>query len=312
MLRRTAKKIKAKLYPNFRTTELSDLYTSLIGSSAGASTTCVIFSMDRAFQLHALLNSYYLHVQDPAPVHVLYRASSERHASAYREVFEIFKDRKVYAVPQLTKGSFRSQLIQLLEALTSSSIFFLVDDIVFTDSLRIADALQFDPRDYVVSLRLGAHLERCFTMNRAQTLPNFENEGSENLFWRWDDAELDWAYPLSVDGHFFRRAEILTMSRLVDFSAPNTYEGNLQVFGPYFKVRKGVCFPRAKLVNLAINKVQTVNDNLHGQIHQDLLLESWFKGKQMDISKFNGILNKSAHIDVEIEFIARAESSNRQ
>ena len=43
---------------------------------------CVVFSRDRPMQLHALLSSYFEKAKNPAPVHMLYSASSARFEAA--------------------------------------------------------------------------------------------------------------------------------------------------------------------------------------------------------------------------------------
>jgi hypothetical protein len=290
------------------TVQFDRLYLSTVGQSLGNGGFGVIFSMDRAFQLHALLSSYFEKVKDPVRLQVIYRATSNAHMAAYREVFSLFKDRGVVPVLQRTKEAFRLLVIRLLEESVADWVFFLVDDIIFIDDVALSELSQYDLRDFVPSLRLGTHLSRCFTMNQNQSLPTWVRDRrvrAGHLAWNWSEGDLDWAYPISVDGHFFNRKEFLELSRQTDFVSPTTYEGHIQKFLPYFKHRTGVCFEHAKIVNLAVNKVQTENQNLHGDVHQDELLESWHKGQQMDFRKFYGISNESAHITRPIPFTPR-------
>ena len=50
----------------------------------------IVFSKDRAIQLHALFASYFEKVKDPVPIHIIYSASTKKHEEAYAELFEIF------------------------------------------------------------------------------------------------------------------------------------------------------------------------------------------------------------------------------
>jgi len=284
------------------------LYLSAVGLPQIKSGMGVVFSMDRALQLHSLLSSYFEKVKDPVPLHVIYRATSDAHHEAYAQVFEIFKASKIFPIRQQSKEVFRKIVLDLLGKSRADWVFFLVDDIIFIDDVRLSDFSRYDLRDFVPSLRLGKHLTRCFTMNQEQVLPSWLSDSrlkEGHVSWSWSEGSCDWGYPISVDGHFFNRAEFLEMSKQTDFSSPNTFEGNLQKFGPYFKKRQGVCFDRSKIVNLAINKVQTDNSNLHGDLHQDDLLKVWNDGKRMDFHRFYGVLNESAHIDTPIHFTER-------
>ena len=50
----------------------------------------IVFSKDRALQLHALLCSYSEKVATPVPLRILYCVSTPEHQKAYDEIMEIF------------------------------------------------------------------------------------------------------------------------------------------------------------------------------------------------------------------------------
>jgi hypothetical protein len=115
----------------------------------------------------------------------------------------------------------------------------------------------------------------------------------------------DWSYPLSIDGHFFSIQEIATMTKLIDFSAPNTYEDQLQKFRRFFLFRTGVGYKKSKIVNIPCNRVQEENKNIYGNVHQEYLLEQWQKGYQMDYQNLYGFNNISAHEEITFRFKKR-------
>lgn len=267
---------------------------------------CIIFSMDRAIQLHALLCGYFEKMSTALPVYVLYRATHEGHRAAYDEVFSMFGD-KVLPVYQ-EKKAFRAQLIDLLERADSEKIFFLVDDIMFTEHVDMERLLSINDRMYVPCLRLGRHLKRCYTQQLDQPLPLFAENLSpadDLLTWRWAEGALDWGYPLSVDGNIFYRDEILALAKNVDFSNPNQFEGHLQIFSELYNFRYGVCFEKSSIVNIPVNRVQSEYRNVHGDIHQDDLLGKWNEGYCIDYRALYGFVNESAHQEVSIGFVRR-------
>jgi hypothetical protein len=267
----------------------------------------IVFSKDRALQLHALLCSYSEKVTTPVPLHILYYASTPLHQRAYDEITQIFSD-KVSFTRQSFKVSFKDDLVTLLESVQSQKVFFLVDDVLFINKFDVREFAKLDTDKIVPSLRMGLNLKKCYTIQKEQPLPelvSYAGSDEDRIFWRWSQGVHDWSYPLSVDGHFFSTQEITAITKLIDFSAPNTYEDQLQKFRPFFVIRLGAGYKKSKIVNIPCNKVQRVNKNIHGDIHQDFLLEQWMKGYQMDYRSLYGFSNVSAHQEIPFTFIKR-------
>lgn len=263
----------------------------------------ILFSKDRPLQLHALLASYAELVRDPPPVHVLYRTSSDAYRDAYAEVLRASPAPLGRVV---VERSFRDDLLALLDAVEAPRIFFLVDDIVFVRETDLAPLLRLDPARFVPSLRMGLHLRRA--SKAEQPLPPFRAgllEAPDLRCWAWGEGTLDWAYPLSVDGHVFSTGEMRWMARHLRFVAPNSFEGALQRYLWAFRDRLGVCHDAARIVNIPCNRVQHECDNLHGDMDAAELLAVWQGGRRMDHRRLYGIENASAHEDVELAFVER-------
>ena len=269
----------------------------------------VVFSKDRALQLHALLSSYLEKVVSPVPLHILYYTSTPSHQRAYEEVMKIFSD-KFSFIKQSSNNSFRDNLITLLDSVLAENVFFLVDDVLFINNFDVRDFAKFNTDKIVPSLRMGLNLKKCYPVQKEQPLPELiscAGSDEDKIFWKWNQGIYDWSYPLSVDGHFFSTQEIAAMTKLILFSAPNTYEDQLQKFRRFFLIRMGVGYKKSKIVNIPCNKVQKENKNIYGNIHQDFLLEQWLKGYQMDYRSLYGFSNTSAHQEIPFEFIKRAK-----
>ncbi|MFC1567286.1 hypothetical protein ACFL3R_00430 [Thermodesulfobacteriota bacterium] len=287
------------------------LYTSRIQKEVKRSNypaECIIFSKDRAFQLHALLSSYYEKIVSPVPVYVLYQTSSDSHQKAYAELIEIFSMQNILFIKQNNEISFRTDLIELLLSIQSEKIIFLVDDIIFVENLDLNDFTKFNTDTFVPSLRMGLNLKRCYTLQQQQPLPEWITgviKDKDKICWKWETGILDWGYPLSVDGHLFSTREITTIAKLTSFNAPNTFEDGLQKFTKLFLPRLGVCYRKSKIINIPCNMVQQEHLNVHGNIDHDFLLEQWLNGYQMDYKKLYGFVNESVHQEVAFEMIQR-------
>ena len=302
---------------------LIQFLTSPEGNLKKDQNECIVFSMDRAMQLHALLGSYLHHVKDPAPIHLLYRASNDVHHRAYLEELEEFKLIILSVSLQDSKKTFRKQLLEILRNIHSNKLFFLVDDNVFIEKTDLSLFATIDSKFLIPSLRLGANLKRSYTVNKDQPLPpfysnsmhqNFENtvpvlnlpaEKDELVYWFWKEGSFDWAYPLSVDGHMFNTSEILCLAENTEFNSPNTFESNLQQYNDFFKHRLGVCHKKSRLINVPCNRIQSDYENLHGSLHQEDLLKLWNSGKRIDFLALQNYQNISAHEDLSLNFIDR-------
>jgi hypothetical protein len=268
----------------------------------------IVFSKDRPLQLFALLSSYAELVRDPPLLHVLYRASNDAYRAAYDEVLRLAPAPLGTVVAE---RAFRDDLLALLAGVGAPRVLFLVDDIVVIREVDLAPLLRLDPVRFVGSLRLGEHLRRNYAFDREQHLPRFRRASTGHpdlLCWRWKDGELDWGYPLSVDGHLFSTSEMRVLARDVAFAAPNSFEAALQVHLRRFRNRLGVCFRDARIVNVPCTRVQAEIENRSGNVDPEDLLEVWRSGRRLDHRRLYGIRNESAHQEVDLAFVSRDET----
>jgi len=239
----------------------------------------VIFSKDRALQLHALLQSWFAQVEGAAKLVVLWTASSE-HEASYMELRTLWAGK----VEWVREQDFRADLLRVLEKSGETHLFFVTDDALVIDGFRMDEALAEEPRHRIVSLCHAPALDWCFIADKAQKVPPLQTHAPGRLRWNWADGEerMDWRFPLSIDGKFFAREEMLLLLSHLPFRSPNTLEVNLQVFLPLFIGREGVCFEQAKLVNVPCNAVQTQYDNLVTGAHTtEELLVRWQAGERI-------------------------------
>lgn len=256
----------------------------------------IIFSKDRPLQLYALLESYFTYCKDPVPLIILYKASEDDYERAYNEIKDSYKKKEIIFRQEI---EFKSDLINILENSGSKFIFFLVDDIIFTDQFVFDDFISLKDNDkYILSLRLGKNLNYCYTKQSKQSLPLFHRK-KNFLIWKWGKGKLDWNYVFSVDGNIYNKDEILIITKLTHFKAPNSFEAGVNTFRFILRRKKGICYPKSKLVNVCINKVQNEVKNISGNISTKELLEYWNDEKKIDIHYFNNMMNDSAHIQID-------------
>ena len=122
--------------------------------------------------------------------------------------------------------------------------------------------------------------------------------------WNYHEAELDWNYPLSLDGHIIRKQHWHQMINQIQFKSPNTLEANLQVFNSSLP-KMCACCEKSITVNLPINKVQNDFDNKHGTFSEKELLNIWNSGKKINVEKLFNVKTNAAHQELELEFIER-------
>lgn len=268
------------------------------------SISAVVFSKDRAMQLHALLNSYFETKVGECEIVVIYKSSTEAHKQAYEEVANIFGT-KIKFVEQGKYAGFRECLEQTVSLLPKGKMFLLVDDIVFTETVDYHFLASLDVSDTVFSLRMGEHLNYSYVVDSSQPLPKTVEVKDGYLTWQWSEGKLDWGYPLSVDGHIFSTSEVLLWIKYLEFSSPSSFEMALQKLKHIYRNKLGMSFRKSRIVNIPANKVQDEINNLHGAIHQEDLLQKWFDGLAIDHTQFRGWKNRSVHQEANFVYMKR-------
>jgi hypothetical protein len=189
--------------------------------------------------------------------------------------------------------------------LKDGKIFFLVDDIVFTEMVDYRFLVSLNLSETVFSLRMGEHLDYSYVVASKQPLPATLEVQENCLTWKWRDGSLDWGYPLSVDGHIFTIAEVLLWAKHLNYSSPSSFEDSLQRLRSVYLCKRGMSFRKSRLVNIPANIVQSEVSNFHGEVHQDDLLRQWNEGLAIDHTQFRGWNNNSVHQEAEFQFIRR-------
>lgn len=213
---------------------------------------CLIFSKDRALQLHGLLQTIHLAPYDT--VGVLWTASSERFRKGYERV----------RWPLMAEQEhFELQVRRFVNGGTSDHIVFHTDDDLFFR--RPPAPLPLIPG--VVSLRLGLNTRECFMNGEGNrwptsTAPAADIESGDWLYWDWRYATNDYGYPLSLNGHIFRRSDIADLLDMdVRFDNPSQLECALAERAPRIGHTLLAAPRESCVVSVPWNRVTTGTNN---------------------------------------------------
>lgn len=260
----------------------------------------IIFSKDRPMQLELFLRSmkFYFKEFNSYIINILYKYSNDEFKNGYEKLFKIHNDENIKYIKETQ--NFKSHVLLLLNKDNPYSVFF-VDDIVFKNKLTLnsKEFKLFTLKNEILtlSLRLHPNLTYCYPAGIKMETPHFEN----NLSFKWLGLKGDYGYPMSLDGHFFRTIDILSISKIINFTNPNSFESMLSAY-PLNRL-KMICYEESIIVNNPINKVQNYNNNVHGDVSAQFLNEKFLEGYIIDLEDFKGLKNISCHQEVEINFI---------
>lgn len=146
---------------------------------------CLVFTKDRPLQLDAFLRSAQKYAPYEWPP----------------------------AVSLCAGEDFQREVIRFLRT-WRRVVFHTDDDVWFAPWNGPATAIRFPHPTVIHSFRLGRNTTYCHPVDAEQAVPG-------EFPWKWREAELDFNYPLSLNGTVYRSADILP---LLDFSFSNPTE----------------------------------------------------------------------------------------
>jgi hypothetical protein len=276
--------------------------------SAYAASDFIIFSYDRPMQLYALLESTEHYLKGIATTCVIYRTSDNQFEQGYEIVKHRFVDAHFIAQGSDPKADFKPLFIQALRNCSSAYILFAPDDIIVKNyaDLEICTQKMEESGAYGFFLRLGTHLDMCYSMNQPQPLPPLTDLGNTILCWTFNSGSLDWNYPNNVDMTIYRRNDIVQTLETSHYTSPNKMESAWAKNNGSVSNKKGLCFRDSIIVNIPVNCVQKdyANNQMNSWTPRQLL-DMFKAGKKIDISQLKGIKNQSCHINYDLAFVER-------
>jgi len=256
----------------------------------------VIFSRDRGSQLELLLRSMKIHFKewDECQISVLYTFSNYIFGKGYEKTKQLHPE-----INYKLEKSFKQDLLSLMDKSEKFSTF-LVDDNIFKEDFSIEDEkmkmLETDSNILCLSLRLHPRLSYCYPARCEMVSPS----PYKNNKFNWIGKTGDYGYPMSLDGSIFRTNEIMYRLQHLNYSNPNTLESNLAAMP--IKKPFMVMYDKSVIINNPANKVQTFNQNVHGNISAEFINDEYLKGKIISLKNSKGLENISCHQEIDIIF----------
>jgi hypothetical protein len=263
----------------------------------------LIFSRNRPLQLNCLLSSLKENSNvSENKITVLHHYDDE-YSEGFQEVKNIHG-----GVNFIEEEDFEAQVKNYLKKEDQYCVFF-VDDIIVKDQINFeipCKVLEVNPDILCFSMRLGLHLVECYPAASSQIVPN-GTISSQMFVWKWMGSSFDWGYPLSVDGHIFRRSELEGWISHLKFKNPNQFESAMQEIPRIFVLSQGmVCHINSKIFNNPANRVQDEFKNRsESSVSTKELNAIWLSGQEIDYSIYKSWSNPAAHTPVEFQLKKR-------
>lgn len=267
---------------------------------SGAAYNIIVFSLNRACQLHAFLESWQRFVTGAAPS-VIYCYTSEPYHRGYQRIVNHFYDFADFR-PQV---HFRVDTLAAVDPAKPYTVFF-VDDMLFRRPVDFTNDILHSPLHWdgvaAVSFHLSPYITRSFNLNRDTPPPFPFDDYSEWLEWTWPNRPGEWGYPMSLDGHIFRTADLLPLMQRLEWSNPNTLEANL-ASNPLPR-NKMACLREHVVMNIPANLVQHVYQNrtCKGRSAEELNA-AYLAGQRIDINPLVAMDTSSCHVAAEYQLI---------
>lgn len=261
-------------------------------------TTGIIFSRNRPLQLDATIRSLLMrtNIDDLVVIHK-YDGVFEY---SIKELEAKYGDR----VRFVKQGNFITDTYEAVYNGGDYTVFF-TDDLIITryfDKFE-CEAILGEFNDIVCfSLRLGVNLTKCYSLQISQPLPEFIPNEYSILKWYWRSGVGDWGYPLSVDGHVFRKNFVLALLKVSDDAkTPNFLESKWSTFSGSIPMPIMASFKYSCLVNVPHNRVQDDFKNRNEGGVPEHFLRLFEQGFRIDVGKLYGFNNASCHQPISFD-----------
>jgi hypothetical protein len=258
----------------------------------------IVFSKDRAMQLHGALRSLFLHCRDPARLDVKVLYTTSRYETQYQALQKEFD-----AVEFIQEGDFQADVTALVQS--GEYVMFAVDDLLFSRSFSVEEVLASLNADDVMAflLHTGRNTTHCYPLRCPITGCEFVAV-ADGIF-KYDWRRTNIRYPFDVSAAAYTAGVLQPLLELVTFGNPSELEWNVNAeaerreCGPYIAVYDtSVCF-----IN-PVNLVQTnypdnrINDEFRYTVGE--LAQKFDAGLRIEVEAYRNFETNSAHFEADL------------
>lgn len=268
----------------------------------------VIFSYDRPLQLYALLESVDKYVTGISSISVICRSSTDQYRKAFAQVNKVFPHVRFFK--QNGPHDFKSVSMQIIKRGLSDHIIFAVDDNIVKDQVNVSECIEWleKTQAYGFYLKLGTHLNFCYTENKKQKVPTHTQIYNDIYAYQFEYGECDWNYPNTVDMTLYRKKDLIDIFQTLEYTNPNWLEGRWAAQWIRHKSPHavGLFYESSKIVNIPLNRVQNEALNLSMNLYSpEQLLEKFQQGLKIDSTPLYRMKNNAVHTVYEPTFVRR-------
>lgn len=263
----------------------------------------IILSKNRASQLHLLLESIEKNSNSLFDtIEVVYLFTNKDYEDGYDKLIDSFKN-----VEFTMETNFHKNILDSIDSNLPYTTFMVDDDVLYRPILSTQEEILGEVTDDVCcfSLRLGLNCTYSHPANLHYEI-NRPEVYNEFVTVNFRDQQVDFGYPLSVDGHIFKTKLIKNiLINMGNFMNPTFLEGGLQRFLGDVPP-KMVFFKTSCLVGVPVNRVSETHPNRNGVVFSfpvEELNSKYLNNKIIDFDSmdFNGIDGPHK----EIEYIVK-------
>ncbi len=291
--------------------------------------TAIVFSKDRACQLHLLLESIKRNCPDLFHIRIMWTASNEKFDKGYQKLLNEGQNLPTFLhTPQGDVDSETHSFKKLCQHMVKTSnpllTFFCDDDIIYrtvdVTEDEVAGAFENCPQLSTISLRLGKNTGyQYLSSDGTNQCPPPQQIYELDKFLLWDHRTLpshtNFGYPLSVEGHIFKKEfmESIMEKDNFDFYDPNSLEHLMQQFLGIMQPLMG-CREQNYIVNTPVNRVQDTFLNRAGDtfgVTAEELNDKYLEGYtiNLDAIDFSNIVGCQQELELPLHKLVMGEAT---
>jgi len=259
----------------------------------------LIWSKDRACQLHLLLEGIERHLPNLFDISVLYTESSMAFDRGYKMLRERFID-----VEWIRERNFHDDTMGIIEESDLHNICLSTDDTVIYRTPP-APPINYVGIGEVFSYRLGLNtiLQNPHDGTEQPPLVNpFMRQGILSWSAMCYGPTMNYGYPFGLDMHAYNREQFLSLITLFDWNNTSELEGNL--FRYRYDCPNMYAFEHSVAFNVPLNKLSnTIYNGEKTRTTMSDLNDKYLNGQRIDLDKIEQLDVIGCHQFIDLEFI---------